>query len=65
MSRAKHILILHNNNGPKDIPSERGLGELIRALEGLGARVKLRQCDRRYDEILDEIEHTDTLFFWS
>lgn len=65
MSRAKTVSILHDNNGPKDIPSERELSELIKALERLGARAKLRQCDQRYDEILDEIEHTDTLFFWS
>jgi hypothetical protein len=66
MSQAKNVLIIFDdNNSLKDTPSANELGELIKALEGLGARVRLREFDKRYDEILDEIEHADTLFFWN
>lgn len=68
MSQVKSVLILHDSSrGPKDaVPSsEHELGELISALEALGARVKLRECDQRYDEILDEVERADTSLFWS
>ncbi len=66
MSQTKNVLIiLQDNDGLKDTPSASGLGDLINALEGLGAKVRLREFDKRYDEILDEIEHADTLFFWS
>jgi len=60
MNRSKNILILHPND---DIPASR-LGALIDALGKLGANVKVCKCDNRYDEILNEIEKVDTLFFW-
>jgi hypothetical protein len=59
----KKILILYVEAENKAAPGAR-LADLADSLIGLGAQVTLRECNQRYDEILDAVALADSVIFW-